>query len=123
MTKDKIRIRLAKLDGYMEIQRCTRRLRPKEDGVEWMGTKDRPSINYSRTYEILPEYTSDRNALFRLLEKLSIERMDRFCERLMTAYLWPADARLREMLPRVLVCSTPMLAEGLALMLFEEVRP
>lgn len=66
----RLRAELAKLDGWMEVQRCTRRLRPDPQGVELMGTRDRPSINYSREYRVIPDYLTCHNALHRLLSRL-----------------------------------------------------
>lgn len=55
------RIAISEACGWMDIQRCTRRLNPNSNGVRIRGTKDKPSANYGREYAYLPDYLNDLN--------------------------------------------------------------
>lgn len=63
MTTEEQRIKIATACGWLDIERCSRKtLLSHPEGGEWKGTKDPPSINYERTFEILPRYPTDLNA-------------------------------------------------------------
>jgi hypothetical protein len=71
MTTDEINVALGKLDGFLDIHRCTRRFNRDPKGVCWCGTKDGPTINYSREYVLLPNYAGSLDSLAPLEAKLT----------------------------------------------------
>lgn len=84
MTTEQKRIKIAEACGWLDITRCTRRLKPAEDGVCVMGTKDPPSINYAREYSFLPDYFNDLNACHQMEKMLTHENWQTYSERLRT---------------------------------------
>jgi len=64
MESEEINNAIFKSLGFMDIHRVSRKtLKRNENGALWMGTKDRPSINYGRDYVIRPDFNKDLNAM------------------------------------------------------------
>lgn len=60
-------IKIAEYLGWMDIYRCGASLKRSANGEihgkYYVGTLDKPSINYSRTYMPIPKYFHDLNAM------------------------------------------------------------
>lgn len=69
LTDDELRVMLAKLAGWLEVERCSRNsLNPHPQGAQFRGTKDTGS---ERTYIVLPNYPADLNACHAVLHAIT----------------------------------------------------
>lgn len=66
---EKLRILAAEADGWKEIKRCSRNLNINEKGICLRGTRDSGS---ERTYEFIPLYSEDANALHAAEQRLGL---------------------------------------------------
>lgn len=82
MSPEEQRIAIAEACGWLEVQRCSRRLNSHPEGSCLMGTKDGPTINYSRTFELIPDYTADLNAMHEATKALDVDARIRFLKAL-----------------------------------------
>lgn len=90
LTQEEKRIKIAEACGWMDISRCTRKMRPAIDGVCIRGTKDAPSVNYPREYCFLPDYFKDLNAMHEAEKILKLTKKDTWNKRLVEiANGWP----------------------------------
>ncbi len=67
MSDAEIRIAIAEALGWMDIYRCGKSLKRNNEGSVhgkyFAGTQDKPSINYGREYQMIPDYPGDLNAM------------------------------------------------------------
>ncbi len=76
-----LRVLVAKLDGWLEIERCSRNsLKPHPNGAQWRGTKDAGS---ERIYEILPAYATSLDAMADVLSRQSNETLKHFADKIL----------------------------------------
>lgn len=68
-------IKIAEYLGWMDIYRCgasfKRSVNGEIHGKYYVGTLDKPSINYSRTYRQIPRYFQDLNACYEMEQALT----------------------------------------------------
>lgn len=63
MTAEELRVEVARLVGWKHIQRCTRHLKPREDGVEWRGEDPNGDHTGGCTeHRLLPHYDTSLDA-------------------------------------------------------------
>lgn len=87
LTQEQKRIKIAKACGWLDIYRGSRKGNRHPEGSLLWGTQDPDSINYERTYRVIPDYFNDLSAIIGAVLALPHEQqpyyMDNFTRKVM----------------------------------------